>query len=75
MRTVDSKAIKKAMIDADCDTYGQLQEKTGINRMRLSEYVSGARKPTYESIGILADVLNLTYEEIGSIFFHSGLQN
>jgi transcriptional regulator with XRE-family HTH domain len=69
MRTIDSKALKKAMIDADCDTYGQLSEKTGINRMTLSAYLSGERKPTYEYIGILADFLNLTYEEIGAIFF------
>lgn len=69
MRSIDSKALKKAMIDADCDTYGQLSEKTGINRMTIAAYLSGERKPTYEYIGILADFLNLTYEEIGAIFF------
>lgn len=69
MRNVDSKAFKKAMIDADCDTYGQLSEKTGINRMALSDYASGAQKPSYDSIAKMADALCLNYEEIGHIFF------
>ena len=73
MREIDTKEFKKAMIDADCDTYGQLSDKTGINRMTLSDYASGAQNPSYDSIAKLADVMNLTYEQIGSIFFHLDL--
>lgn len=69
MRTVDSKAFKKAMIDADCDTYGQLSERTGINRMALSDYVSGEQRPSYDSVAKMADALCLNYEEIGRIFY------
>lgn len=69
MRNVNSKAFKKAMIDADCDTYGKLSVVTGINRNTLSDYVSGEQKPSYDSIARMADALNLTYEEIGAIFF------
>lgn len=69
MREIDTKKFKKAMIDADCDTYGQLSDKTGINRTTLSDYASGAQNPSYDSISKLADAMNLTYEQIGSIFF------
>ena len=73
MRTINSKAFKKAMIDADCDTFGALEERTGINRTSLSDYAKGAQKPTYESMAKLADALCLKYEEIGSIFFYNQL--
>ena len=75
MRKIDSKAFKKAMIDADCDTYDKLYKRTGINRNALSDYVMGNQKPSYDSMVKLADELNLTYEEIGTIFFHIDLQD
>jgi len=71
MRGINAKAFKKAMIDADCDTYGQLAERCGINRTALGQYVSGEQRPSYDSIEKLADTLALTYEEIGIIFFNA----
>ena len=69
MRNVDTKAFKKAMIDADCDTYGELSERTGINRSALSDYASGKQRPSYDSVEKLAEALCLSYEEIGRIFY------
>lgn len=69
MRNVDSKAFRKAMIDADCDTYGELSERTGINRNALGDYASGKQRPSYDSVEKLADALYLSYEEIGRIFY------
>lgn len=69
MRNVDCKAFKKAMIDADFDTYGELSERTGINRNALSDYASGKQRPSYDSVEKLADALCLNYEEIGRIFY------
>ena len=73
MRSIDSKGFRKAMIDADCATFGALEECTGINRTSLSDYAKGAQKPSYDSIVTLSDALHLTYEEIGKIFFFNEL--
>lgn len=69
MREVNAKEFKKAMIEADCDTYGQLSELCGISRTILGQYVAGDQKPSYDSIVKLADAMGLTYEDIGIIFF------
>lgn len=69
MRVVNAKEFKKAMIEADCDNYGQLSEVCGINRTALGAFVSGDQKPSYDSISKLAEAMNLTYEDIGVIFF------
>ncbi len=69
MRNVDSKAFKKAMIEAEKDTFIKLEEATSINRSTLSAIAKGEQNPSYETIAVLADALSLTYEEIGCIFF------
>ncbi len=69
MRSVDTKEFRKAMIDADLDTFGKLEEATGIDRTSLSNYSKGEQRPNYDSVGKIADALHLSYEEIGRIFF------
>ena len=69
MRSVNGKAFRKAMIDADCNTFGELEAKAEMDRSTLANYAKGTQKPSYESIAKLADTFHLTYEEIGRIFF------
>ena len=73
MRNVNSKEFRKAMIDADCNSFGDLELLTGIDRTSLSNYAKGATKPSYESISKIADAFHLKYEEIGMIFFYNEL--
>ena len=73
MRIVDSKAFKKAMIDANCDSYAKLAEKTNIDNITLSNICNGKQKPSYDTIVKLADALSMTYNEIGEIFFYREL--
>lgn len=73
MRTFDTKEFKKAMIDADMDSFVELEASTKINRNTLSSYAKGEQKPSYDSIAALADALHLTYEELGRIFFYNEL--
>ncbi|MBO7426224.1 MAG: helix-turn-helix transcriptional regulator [Clostridiales bacterium] len=69
MRNIDAKEFKKAMVESNIDSYLQLEEATGLNRSTLSSIVKGEQKPSYDTIGVLADALHLTYEELGRIFF------
>lgn len=70
MRSIDTKEFKKAMIDADFDTFGKLEEATGIDRTSLGNYAKGDQKPGYDSIAKMSDAMHLSYEEIGRIFFY-----
>lgn len=69
MRSVDAKEFKKAMIEADIESYLQLEAVTGINRSTLSGIVKGEQKPSYDTMIALADGMHLKYDEIGRIFF------
>lgn len=73
MRCVSEKDFRKAMIDTGCNTFGELEVKSEIDRTTLSNFAKGIRKPSYESISKLADTFGLTYEEIGRIFFYREL--
>lgn len=73
MRNINAKEFKKAMVEADIDSYLQLEEATGLNRSTLSSIVKGEQKPSYETMATLADALHITYEEIGRIFFTNEL--
>lgn len=73
MRSVNSKEFRKAMIDADYDSFGKLEADTGIDRASLSNYAKGVVKPSYDSICKLADAFHLKYDEIGRIFYYNEL--
>ena len=68
-RSVDSKEFRKAMIDADCETFGLLEERTGIDRTTLSNIRNNVQKPNYDTIAKISNALHLKYAEIGRIFF------
>jgi len=71
MRKVNTKELKKAMIDVDCTTYAALSAASGIDQTSLSCLVRGERKPSWDSIAAISEALHLTYDGIGRIFFSS----
>lgn len=73
MRYVDSKALKKAMVEVGIDSYIQLEEASGVYRSTLSSIVKGEQKPSYDTVVALTDTLHLRYDEIGSIFYANEL--
>ena len=73
MRSVDSKAFKKAMIDANCESFVQLEKESGVDKITLSNIANNKQKPSYDSIVKLADALHLSFVEIGEIFFYQEL--
>ena len=73
MRSIDTKGFRKAMIDADCNTLGDLERESGIDKSSLSSILNGGRLPSYESIAKLSDAIHLSYEEVGCIFFYNDL--
>ncbi len=73
MRTVDAKEFKKAMIEADIDSFTQLEEVTGVYKGTASAIVKGDQKPSYDTIVAFADGMHLKYDEIGRIFFANEL--
>ena len=73
MRLVNSKAFKKAMIDANCESFVQLEKESGVDKITLSNIANNKQKPSYDSIVKLADALHLSFVEIGEIFFYQEL--
>ena len=73
MRFIDTKAFKKAMIDADCESFVQLEEKSGVDKITLSNIANNKQKPSYDTLVKLADALHLSFVEIGEIFFYQEL--
>lgn len=73
MRFVDTKAFKKAMIDANCESFVQLEKESGVDKITLSNIANNKQKPSYDSIVKLADSLHLSFVEIGEIFFYQEL--
>lgn len=73
MRYVDSKAFRRAMIDADFTTFSQVEETTGVYKGTISNIVNSGQKPNYETISKLVDAFHLRYDEIGRIFFANEL--
>jgi len=69
MRKVDTKEFKKAMIEADYDSFIALSAATKVDQASLSCIARGERKPSWETIVAISEALHLRYEEIGRIFF------
>lgn len=69
MRYVDTKELKKIMVDADCNTIGELAERAGINRVTLGCVLNGEQTPSYETISRLAEALEMSPEAVGRVFY------
>lgn len=73
MRCIDSKAFRCAMVEADIKTIGELEEKSGVNRNSISDYVNLKQTPSYDSIVRISEALELDTEGIGRVFFGGNL--
>lgn len=73
MHTVDTKALRKAMVDKEITTIEQLSKETGVNRNTLADVLNGNAYPSSSVMSRLADGLELSGEDAGRIFFANEL--
>lgn len=69
MYVVDTKALKKAMIDADIESIIDFSEKAHLDRNTVSDVVNGRIYPSSGVIKKMAATLNLASDMCGNIFF------
>lgn len=73
MHEVDTKELKKRMIDCNINTIEELSRETGVNRNTLSDVINGKSRPSSYVMSKLVSILKLTPEDAGKIFFASKL--
>lgn len=73
MYSIDTKELKKAMIDADLDNIQKLADKAGVDRNTISYLLNGKTLPSTEVMRKIASALNLPSERAGRIFFATQL--
>lgn len=66
---VDTKELKKVMIDANIPTITGLADASGVDRNTLGNILSEKTKPSATAIEKIAAALSLSGEDIGRIFF------
>lgn len=71
--TIDTKEIKKLMIENGFETITSLSEATGVNRTTLGKILNGEQKPSSEAMYKIASALRITGEKAGKIFFAGNL--
>ena len=69
MYCVDTKELKKAMVDADLDSIQKLADASGVSRNTVVDVVSGRIQPSTDVMRKLAGALELPSERAGLIFF------
>lgn len=69
MYSVDTKELKKAMIDAEIDNIQKLSDLSGVSRNTVADIVNGKQFPSSEVMQKIAIALHLPYERAGLIFF------
>ena len=67
--TVDSAALRKAMIDNNMLTIDTLSNESGVNRNTISAILDNKSRPSSSVIDKLALALRLDGNDIGRIFF------
>lgn len=73
--TVDTKAIKKLMIDNNINSIGELSERSGVNRNTTADVVSGKIRPSTAVMEKFMVALNIEPVNAGPIFFVPTLRN
>lgn len=73
MYFIDTKELKKAMIDAELDSIQALSDKSGVNRNTVADTVNGKILPSSEVMRKMATALELPSERAGLIFFATQL--
>ena len=69
MFSVDTKELRKAMIDAGINTTSELSEKSGVNRNTLGDILNEKIFPSSDVMSRIAEALKLSGEDAGRIFF------
>ncbi|NDO45503.1 helix-turn-helix transcriptional regulator [Clostridium sp. ASF356] len=73
MYTTDCIALRTKMAMKGINTIKDLSEKSGVGCDTLSKILNGKIKPSTKIIERLIDVLEITPDEAGSIFFNCDL--
>lgn len=66
---IDVNALRKLMIDKSIDTISLLAKKANLNRNTLYKVLNGKQLPTANIMYRLIEVLDISSEEAGRIFF------
>lgn len=66
---VDGIELRKAMVGKGYNSVSQLAYNCEVSRNTLSGIVNGRIRPSSKTIEIIADVLELSSDDIGRIFF------
>ncbi len=69
MYAVDTKELRKAMIDMGINTVAELSERSGVNRNTLGDILNEKIYPSSDVMARISDALSLPGEKAGQIFF------
>jgi len=73
MYQVDTRELRKKMIDADIATIAGLAEASGVDRNTIGAILSEKARPSSAVIDKIAEALGMEGEDIGRIFFATEL--
>ncbi len=73
--SVDTKALKKAMIDEGISTQIELSQKANISVKTVNGILNGKITPSTSIMYNIASCLNLPSKKAGEIFFAVSLRN
>lgn len=66
---VDTKELRKAMIEKDMLKIDDLSKATGVNRNTISEVVNGKIYPSSTVMGKIGTALDFSEKDMGKVFF------
>ena len=70
---VDIAELRKRMIENDCDTIEKLSDASGVNRNTVADVVKGRTFPSSIVMSKIGQALNISSNDMGSIFFKQKL--
>lgn len=71
--TVNTKELRKIMIDKNISSIAELSEKSGVGRATLSKMINGQVQPSFGVLLKVADALSMSPETAGKVFFYREL--
>lgn len=69
-RITDVSALRKLMIDRGYKTIGELAKDSDISRNTLGKLLGGQIQPSADIMSKLVNILSISPQEAGSIFFN-----
>ena len=70
---IDTKELRKAMIDSGFKSITSLADEANVSRHTITSILNGKQRPSSTTIEALSVVLGLSGEDIGRIFFSQKL--